>query len=160
MRVWMIMSLWTLKFSVDQANVMSMRAYFDRIKLVWILHWNNEKTIRSNNASPSNQSRSRPESPFSPSNSNRGQRTRSSSASKQNPQKIRNLIPLAKGQTPPNQDPICDPQGVDLHLSPEAINIGISLPKAIEKIGGENFTNCNFHPILQKKKKLAIGNSY
>ena len=71
---------------------------------------------------------------------------------------LRNLIPLAKGQAPPDQDPICEPQGLDLQ-PPKAINIGISLLKAIGNIGGENFSNCNFHPILKKKMKPAIGNS-
>ena len=71
---------------------------------------------------------------------------------------LRNLIPLARGQALPNQDPICEPQGLDLQ-PPKAINIRISTLTPIRKDGGKNFSNCNFHQILKKKMKPAIGNS-
>ena len=35
---------------------------------------------------------------------------------------LRDLIPLARGQIPPDHNPILGPHGVDLHLDPEAIN--------------------------------------
>ena len=60
----------------------------------------NEKTIRSNNASPSNQSRSRPDSPFSPSNNDRRPSTRSPSASKQNPPPQRSNPPRQWSNSP------------------------------------------------------------
>ena len=72
---------------------------------------------------------------------------------------LRDLIPLASGQIPPDQNLILGPQGVDLHLNPEAINTGNSPRKVIERTGGENFINCNFHPTLQMTEKLVIGNS-
>ena len=71
---------------------------------------------------------------------------------------LRDLIPLARGQIPPDQDPILDPQEVD-HQLPKEINIGINILIVIQRNGGENFTNCNFHPTRQMKQKLAIGNS-
>ena len=68
-------------------------------------------------------------------------------------------IPLASGQIPPDQDLIPGPQGVDHPLNPEAINTRISPRKVIERTGGENFINCNSHQTLQKKMRLATGNS-
>ena len=71
----------------------------------------------------------------------------------------RGLIPLARGQIPPDLDPILDPQGVDLHLNQEEINIGPNLPKVIQRNGDENFINCNFHLNHQMMKKPGIGKS-
>ena len=69
---------------------------------------------------------------------------------------LRDLIPLASGQIPPDQDLLLGPQGVN---HPKAINTGNSPQKPIERTGGENFINCNIHPILQMTEKLVIGNS-